>query len=148
MNCITCIVNKNNSTDSLSLVNGTSNKLYTFYLSLLYLWRNEILYPCVRVRNEWMVKKLNELIACKSACQTTICSDRCDSFAGGRPIRDQRLNRTNRARESPWSTSESWKTMVSCIRGNLAFRSFFERWTIGFERSYIWPIGYSHGIDE
>ncbi|XP_076178876.1 uncharacterized protein LOC143152516 [Ptiloglossa arizonensis] len=59
------------------------------------------------------------LIACRSACQTTICSDRCDSFTGGRPIRDQRLNRTNRARESSSSTRESWRTTPPRIPRNI-----------------------------
>lgn len=50
------------------------------------------------------MKRLNELIGCvRVRAKRQFAQTAATRFAGGRPIRDQRLNRTSRARESPWS---------------------------------------------
>lgn len=102
---------------------------------------------CACVTSEW-VKRLNErLIECvRVRAKRQFAQTRCDSFAGGRPIRDQRLNRTSKARESPWSRIVE-NGVVLQIRKNLTFPSFFrtlddQLWTFAFIYVFDHDVAY------
>lgn len=99
------------------------------------------------VTSEW-VKRLNELIGCvRVRAKRQFAQTRCDSFAGGRPIRDQRLNRTSRARESPWSRIVENGVALE-IRKNLTVSIFpsnverFELWTFAFIYVFDHDVAY------